>query len=252
MSQQSPLGNVRKDCAIRASTELQARVSLDFSSTSGALQDLICRSPWYAMTDQPISSDAASKNHNRRIHVQHDPKPPYQPVFAPSVPFIHTSQDASLSTQKEHFRRLYDVWHLCVARGDLVRARRAYALLVRCREFDWATNWRSGIDMVQLPEERDNPASQAVAGMSSSSSLLADDDLERRRVDLQVRYLRECHAVHSRKAKSGRSLREVRARARRLRLLLYEKHCTGAYFACRMLFQNINETSRSLLRSSSS
>lgn len=62
-------------------------------------------------------------------------------------PNIHTflfspPEDISpLTARRVHLRRLYDVLHLSIQRGDLHRARRAWAILARCKEIDWRTSW---------------------------------------------------------------------------------------------------------------
>ena len=49
------------------------------------------------------------------------------------------------TTRKLHIRRLYDVLQLCLLRDDLVRARKAWAILVRCKEVHWKALWKTGI-----------------------------------------------------------------------------------------------------------
>lgn len=62
-------------------------------------------------------------------------------------PNIHTflfspPEDISpLTSRRVHLRRLYDVLHLSIQRGDLHRARRAWAILARCKEIDWKASW---------------------------------------------------------------------------------------------------------------
>ena len=128
----------------------------------------------------------------------------YEPVYSPSVPHLHSSLNPSFSIHKAHFRRLYDIFHLCQQRGDVDQAKRAYSLLVRCKEFDWATNWRSGILMVSAARSEHETESSRAA----------------KEVDLQVRFLRECHAIHSRKARKSHSLREVSNIAIKLRKIV--------------------------------
>ena len=48
------------------------------------------------------------------------------------------------TSRKIHIRRLYDVLELCIHRGDLQRARNAWAILLRCEEVDWLSLWRIG------------------------------------------------------------------------------------------------------------
>lgn len=129
----------------------------------------------------------------------------YSPVFRPdtvggsaasaSSDLQQLSISAGSSARKAHFRRLYDIWQLSVQRGSgssdarsMQQARRAYSLLVRFPEFEWATNWRTGIAMVSAADHDEN-----------------QDAL----VDAQIRYLRECHAVHSRPATARAATREV-------------------------------------------
>ncbi|KAI9056537.1 hypothetical protein FKP32DRAFT_1585798 [Trametes sanguinea] len=49
------------------------------------------------------------------------------------------------TARKLHIRRLYDILYLCVQRRDWVRARRAWAILARCKEVDWKTKWRTSL-----------------------------------------------------------------------------------------------------------
>ncbi|KAI0346804.1 hypothetical protein BDW22DRAFT_1404566 [Trametopsis cervina] len=48
------------------------------------------------------------------------------------------------TARKVHIRRLYDVLELSLHRGDIQRARRAWVILVRCKELDWKSMWRTG------------------------------------------------------------------------------------------------------------
>ncbi|KLO19862.1 hypothetical protein SCHPADRAFT_817425 [Schizopora paradoxa] len=56
------------------------------------------------------------------------------------------------STRKMHIRQLNDVLHLSIQRGDLVRARRAWAILLRCKEYNWKTMWKTGLLLASDPE----------------------------------------------------------------------------------------------------
>jgi hypothetical protein len=118
------------------------------------------------------------------------------PTYIPIQPHRHLNISSNLSTRKAHFRRLYDVYHLALQKDNPIQARRAYSLLVRCREFDWAANWRSGLEMVHLSDE---------------DEYNDDNELQRQKrlLQLKVDYLRECHIVHSRVARKKHSLREV-------------------------------------------
>lgn len=150
----------------------------------------------------------------------------YNPIYHPILPHRHRNIDPSISTSNAHFRRLYDVYHTSLQRGNIPQAKRAYALLVRSKQFDWAANWRNGLDMVQLPFEDDNNGTSVDASLGNrdghlnlddpnTTAMADDDDLaelqarKKRLLQLKVDYLRECHIIHSRKAKKKYSLREV-------------------------------------------
>ncbi|KZP24697.1 hypothetical protein FIBSPDRAFT_735396 [Athelia psychrophila] len=47
-----------------------------------------------------------------------------------------------------HVRRLYDLLQLCLQRNDLPRAKRAWAILARCKEIDWRTMWTTGLQLL--------------------------------------------------------------------------------------------------------
>ncbi|KAI0775966.1 hypothetical protein BD413DRAFT_469744 [Trametes elegans] len=49
------------------------------------------------------------------------------------------------TARKVHIRRLFDVLQLCIQRHDWPRARRAWAVLVRCKEVDWKSMWRTSL-----------------------------------------------------------------------------------------------------------
>jgi RNA polymerase I-specific transcription initiation factor RRN11 len=51
-------------------------------------------------------------------------------------------------TRKIHIRRLYDVLQLCIHRNDLKRARRAWSILIRCKEIDLKTEWLTAVHLL--------------------------------------------------------------------------------------------------------
>lgn len=53
-----------------------------------------------------------------------------------------------LTSRRVHLRRLYDVLHLSIQRGDLHRARRAWAILARCKEMDWRASWTLAVGLL--------------------------------------------------------------------------------------------------------
>ena len=68
----------------------------------------------------------------------------FMPSSGYSFLFSYVSPKQTLSTRKVHIRRLYDVLELSIHRDDLVRARKAWAILVRCKEVDWKIMWKTG------------------------------------------------------------------------------------------------------------
>lgn len=75
--------------------------------------------------------------------------------------FDSLSSRTSLSYRQEFFRTVYDILHLSLLRRDLPRARKAWAILIRCSEFEKdaiEVHWRIGLDLMAW--ERDDPASK--------------------------------------------------------------------------------------------
>lgn len=64
--------------------------------------------------------------------------------------FLFASLDSRQpsSARKVHIKRLYDILQLCIQKGDFVRARRAWAILARCKEIQWMTLWTTGLLLV--------------------------------------------------------------------------------------------------------
>ncbi|EJT98158.1 hypothetical protein DACRYDRAFT_83901 [Dacryopinax primogenitus] len=58
------------------------------------------------------------------------------------------------SSREFHLSRTVDILHLSLQRGDIPRAQRAWAILVRCKEFDWRAQWRIGLAVLQGGEQR--------------------------------------------------------------------------------------------------
>ncbi|QRW19307.1 RNA polymerase I specific initiation factor [Rhizoctonia solani] len=71
----------------------------------------------------------------------------FTPLFALS-PRPHRTLIPSTNSRKQHIRFTYDLLHVCLQRGDLVRARRAWAILVKCSEIDWRTLWTVGLALI--------------------------------------------------------------------------------------------------------
>lgn len=58
------------------------------------------------------------------------------------------------TSRRVHLRRLYDALHLSVQRGDLHRARRAWAILARCKEIDWRASWMLAVGLLDRSGHR--------------------------------------------------------------------------------------------------
>ncbi|KAH7344987.1 hypothetical protein B0J17DRAFT_624242 [Rhizoctonia solani] len=78
----------------------------------------------------------------------------FTPLFALS-PRPHRTLLPSTSSRKQHIRFTYDLLHVCLQRGDLVRARRAWIILVKCPEIDWRTLWAVGLALIPGRESRE-------------------------------------------------------------------------------------------------
>jgi len=65
-------------------------------------------------------------------------------------PFLFASPDGKRpsTARKVHIRRLRDILHLSIQRGDLLLARRAFGLLARCEEIEWVKFWKFGLILV--------------------------------------------------------------------------------------------------------
>jgi RNA polymerase I-specific transcription initiation factor RRN11 len=68
--------------------------------------------------------------------------------------FDHTFKFASLDSKqprtarKVHIKRLYDIMQLCIQRDDIPRARRAWSILIRCKEIDWKAMWLTAVHLL--------------------------------------------------------------------------------------------------------
>jgi RNA polymerase I-specific transcription initiation factor RRN11 len=60
------------------------------------------------------------------------------------------------TARKVHIRRVYDILQLSLQRHDLERARKAWTILARCREFDWKSMWTLGVHLLGASEDQDN------------------------------------------------------------------------------------------------
>lgn len=75
--------------------------------------------------------------------------------LVPRNTFIFTPRGSQSvhTVARVHLRRIYDVLHLSIARKDAPRARRAWAILIRCPEVDWQAMWMTALHIVDLEIE---------------------------------------------------------------------------------------------------
>ena len=66
----------------------------------------------------------------------------------PTFLFASLGDKKPTTARRVHIRRLYDLLQLCLQRHDLPRARRAWAILARCKEVDWKTMWTTGVHLL--------------------------------------------------------------------------------------------------------
>jgi hypothetical protein len=67
---------------------------------------------------------------------------------------IFDFDDSSIRSSAAHvyIRRLFDVLQLSIARHDAVRARRAWAILIRCEEVKWKPLWRLAVQVLEMDD----------------------------------------------------------------------------------------------------
>jgi RNA polymerase I-specific transcription initiation factor RRN11 len=64
----------------------------------------------------------------------------------------------TLSARKVHIRRLYDILELCIYRNDISRAKKAWSILIRCKEINWKAMWRTATLLVGEHENSESLA----------------------------------------------------------------------------------------------
>lgn len=71
------------------------------------------------------------------------------------TPFLFASPDGrrSSSARRVHLRRLYDILHLSIQRGDLLLAQKSFALLSRCEDIEWAAIWKFGLIILAAADQ---------------------------------------------------------------------------------------------------
>ena len=71
------------------------------------------------------------------------------------TPFLFASPDGrrTSSARRVHLRRLYDILHLSIQRGDLLLAQKSFALLSRCEDVEWAAIWKFGLIILAAADQ---------------------------------------------------------------------------------------------------
>jgi hypothetical protein len=74
---------------------------------------------------------------------------------AAMTPFLFASPDGrgSSSARRVHLRRLYDILHLSIQRGDLLLAQKSFAILSRCEDVEWAAIWKFGLIILAAADQ---------------------------------------------------------------------------------------------------
>ncbi|KAG8716248.1 hypothetical protein FRC08_009701 [Ceratobasidium sp. 394] len=84
----------------------------------------------------------------------------FRPIFH-LEPRPHRELSPSTSSRKQHIRFTYDLLHVCLQRGDLARARRAWSILVKCPEIDLRTIWQVGLALIPREGEENEKKGRA-------------------------------------------------------------------------------------------
>ncbi|CAD6574091.1 MAG: hypothetical protein TREMPRED_001005 [Tremellales sp. Tagirdzhanova-0007] len=81
----------------------------------------------------------------------------------------------SLGIRKIYIQKLTDLLHICLLRNETERARRAWGILIRCREVDWKSRWYWGLELLSAVSRGDETQTTVLPSTSRSQP----DDVER-------------------------------------------------------------------------
>lgn len=79
----------------------------------------------------------------------------WQPIFDLSGRSITPSTD-----RRRIVLQLNDTLHLCIEKGDIQNARRAWNILIQCKEFDWKSMWRTALLLLDSSGNTSNNSSE--------------------------------------------------------------------------------------------
>jgi RNA polymerase I-specific transcription initiation factor RRN11 len=77
--------------------------------------------------------------------------------------FASPGRRGSSSARRVHLRRLCDILHLSIQRGDLPLAQRSFALLARCEDIECAAIWKFGLTILAAADP-DQPPGHDILG----------------------------------------------------------------------------------------
>ena len=77
--------------------------------------------------------------------------------------FASLGRRGSSSARRVHLRRLCDILHLSIQRGDLPLAQRSFALLSRCEDIECAAIWKFGL-IILAAADTDRPPGHDILG----------------------------------------------------------------------------------------
>ncbi|KAK0205713.1 hypothetical protein IW262DRAFT_1453441 [Armillaria fumosa] len=91
-------------------------------------------------------------------------------------PFLFHSLDVGprLSARKLHICRLYDVLELSLLRNEFSRARKAWAILARCKEMHWTTMWTTAVRVLGDETFDEHDSSKKIAFLHEMMLQLPD------------------------------------------------------------------------------
>ena len=98
-----------------------------------------------------------------------------EPMFALPNGLQGRKRDVRLSARNFHLRRLNDITHLCIQRGDFVRARAAWAILARCEDVNCIELWKTGLAVLGgvVPAQGNEPGPSGVLHPNASATRIS-------------------------------------------------------------------------------
>ncbi|KAI0750952.1 hypothetical protein C8Q80DRAFT_1099889 [Daedaleopsis nitida] len=114
--------------------------------------------------------------------------------------FNHSNWKHPKTSRKLHIRRLLDILQICIQRGDWDRARRAWAILARCREVNWKSMWRTSLLLITQGTNFDVDDAQMNEDKVRFLSVMMRQHPDERESILKELVLRLIHAGQHRRA----------------------------------------------------